>query len=168
MRDNSATAIEIDIRTLAFIDKVYVSIASLCGIGYVPLMPGTAASIIALIVFFLIKSQHAYCIFVTAVVIISFLVCTRAEHVYGQKDCKRIVIDDFTGMSLALVYVPKEPMLIFIGFWLFRGFDMLKIPPADKIERFPGARGIVGDDLVAGAYACVVLQFLKFSFQITS
>jgi phosphatidylglycerophosphatase A len=168
MRDKNEKALEIDTKKLPFSDKFTLAVATLCGVGFTPLMPGTAASITAVAIFWVFKDQVPFAIFTAIAILLSFMFCTRAETIFGQKDCKKIVIDDFSGMCLALTFMPRNPTLVFIGFWLFRGFDMLKIPPADRIERLPGARGIVGDDLVAGLYASILLQLLKLTFKITS
>lgn len=168
MREKNEKVQAIDIKKLSLSDKFTLSVATLCGVGYTPLMPGTAACIVAVAVFWVFKDQAMFAVFTGIAILLSFMFCTRAEQVYGQKDCKRIVVDDFSGMCLALIFMPRDITIVFIGFWLFRGFDMLKIPPADRVERLPGARGIVGDDLVAGLYANVLLQLLKFAFKITS
>ena len=44
-----------------------------------------------------------------------------------------------------------------IAFVLFRFFDILKPPPIRLIERLPGGAGIVLDDMMAGAFAALVL-----------
>ncbi|MFB3147445.1 MAG: phosphatidylglycerophosphatase A, partial [Thermodesulfobacteriota bacterium] len=44
------------------------------------------------------------------------------------------------------------------GFVFFRLFDILKPPPARRLEALPGATGIMADDLVAGLYANLLLQ----------
>ncbi|NOG55763.1 MAG: hypothetical protein HND57_15790 [Planctomycetes bacterium] len=44
------------------------------------------------------------------------------------------------------------------AFFLFRIFDIIKVPPANLMEQFPGGWGILLDDLLAGLYANIVLQ----------
>jgi phosphatidylglycerophosphatase (EC 3.1.3.27) len=48
-----------------------------------------------------------------------------------------------------------------LAFILFRLFDILKPFPIREVENLGGGLGIVLDDVVAGAYVCVVLWILK-------
>ena len=43
------------------------------------------------------------------------------------------------------------------AFGWFRVFDILKLYPCNRLERLPGALGIMADDQVAGVYAGVAL-----------
>ena len=148
--------------------NILVAITTLFGVGYCPGLPGTAASVVAVLIFILIKSPIYYLIFTVASVAAAFLLSTPAEKVFGVKDCKKIVIDDFSGMLVSLLFIPKTIKFVIIAFFLFRMFDMLKVPPANKLERLPGARGIVGDDLVAGIYANIVIQIARLALKILS
>mgnify|MGYP001973435570 CR=1 FL=1 len=48
-------------------------------------------------------------------------------------------------------------VLLVLGFVAFRVLDILKPPPARQLERLPGGWGIVADDLIAAAYAGLVV-----------
>jgi len=150
------------------LDRVHLAIATLFGVGYTPLCPGTAACVAAVPIFFLLSNPVHFFIFTLFSVIISFPVSDRAEEIYGVKDCKKIVIDDFCGMLITLILIPKRIEFIISAFFLFRMLDMIKIPPANKIERLKGARGIVGDDLVAGIYANLILHAVRLLLKISS
>jgi len=50
--------------------------------------------------------------------------------------------------------------MIFIGFVLFRTFDIIKPYPIRRIEGLHGGLGIVGDDIAAGFYAGAVLALV--------
>lgn len=152
-------------RTL--IDKVSLTIATLFGVGFTPLCPGTASCVVAVLIFLLIKNPIYFLIFTIFSVIISFPTSARAEKIFKIKDCKKIVIDDFSGMLITLTFIPKRIEFIIPAFFLFRMLDMLKIPPANKIERLHGARGIVGDDIVAGIYANLILQAVRLLLRIS-
>ncbi len=50
---------------------------------------------------------------------------------------------------------------VILGFFLFRFFDIVKVPPANIIDRrLKNGWGVVLDDVVAGVYACVVVHLL--------
>jgi len=142
----------------SLIDNISLQLATVFGVGLSPFMPGTAGCLVALIAFIFIGNPNHFLIFTIFSIIISFPTSSRAEKIYKIKDCKKIVIDDFSGMLITLLYVPKEVKYIIPAFFLFRMLDMIKIPPANKIEKIHGAVGIVGDDLVAGAYASFIIQ----------
>ena len=56
--------------------------------------------------------------------------------------------------------IPIAPSVttLISGFLLFRLFDIWKPYPAWRVEKLPGASGIMTDDLVAGVYANIVQQ----------
>lgn len=151
-----------------FKNKLCLVITTLFGTGYLPLIPGTSACFLSLILFFLIKSDFYFFLLTLFSFYLSFSLTTKAEKIFKEKDCKKIVIDDFFGMLVALLFLPRQIRWAFLSFFLFRLFDLLKIPPANKLERFEGAKGIVGDDLVAGVYTNIVLQIVRLLLKISS
>jgi phosphatidylglycerophosphatase A len=127
--------------------------------GYSPSVPGTVGTIPAwLVAFFLVREQQ---IVLAAVTIVTFLVSVRvasaAETIFGH-DSKKIVIDEWAGMFVALVLVPYSLSNYLIAFVAFRVFDVLKIPPAAQAEKLPGGWGVTMDDIVAGVQANILTQ----------
>ena len=145
-----------------------MAITTLFGVGYTPLCPGTAGSLVAVLVLILIPNPVYFLSFTLISIIVSFLLSGKAEKIFKEKDCKKIVIDDFSGMLITFLFIPYNLKYIVCGFFLFRMLDMLKVPPADKIEKFGGSKGIVGDDVVAGIYANLILQVVKLLVSIFS
>jgi len=139
-------------------DKNYCRIASMFGVGNSPVMQGTAACVVALPFFILIHNMVLFAIITIAITAVAFIVSGPAEKSYGTKDPKFIVIDDFAGQLITYLFIPFSWKMVLIGFFLFRMFDMLKIFPANVAEKYPGAAGVVGDDVIAGVYANIVLQ----------
>ena len=85
----------------------------------------------------------------------------RAEKIFDEKDSPHIVIDEIIGLLYAMFLVTPTILHIFLGFILFRFFDIAKCFPAGYFERrLPGGYGVVADDIVAGIYSNVVLLFL--------
>ncbi len=150
----------------SLLDRISLMLATLFGVGFTPLCPGTASCVAAVLIFLLIPNPIYFLILTIFSVIISFPASARAEKIFKIKDCKKIVIDDFSGMLITLIFIPKRIEFIIPAFFLFRMLDMLKVPPANKIERINGARGIVGDDLVAGIYSNLILQVVKLLLKI--
>ena len=71
-----------------------------------------------------------------------------------------IVIDEATGMLLALFFVPFSIFSVILGFFIFRVLDILKPPPCRRIERKAGAMGIMFDDVIAALYTNLILQVI--------
>ncbi len=150
-------------KKLTLSDKICLWFATLFGAGYTPFMPGTAGSILGVLVYCLVKSPVSFFIITIGILIISFPISDCAEAIFGEKDCKKIVIDDFGGMLITFLFIPKDMGVLFIlaGFFVFRMLDMIKIPPANLVEKYKGAKGIVGDDIVAGLYSNIILQSVR-------
>jgi phosphatidylglycerophosphatase A len=130
-------------------------------IGFTPLIPGTFGSIAGLSLFYLVRHSGILYALVTLIVIfLGFLFSTRAEGILNKKDPAAVVIDEVAGMLLTLMFIPYDTKLIIIGFFLFRLLDTLKPYPADKLQKLKGSLGIMGDDIIAGLYANIVLQLV--------
>ena len=82
------------------------------------------------------------------------------EKLLNKKDPGCVVIDEVMGMLVALSFLPVEPRIVFLAFLMFRILDTLKPYPAGKLQDMHGAIGVMGDDLVAGIYANIVLQII--------
>ncbi len=148
-------------------NKVILALATLFGVGYIPLMPGTASCLPALLLFWFIESEIIFVSFTLLSLGLAFFLSGKAEKVLGKKDSKQIVIDDFSGMLVTFLFIPRQFIFIIAGFFIFRLLDILKIPPADKLEKKKGSAGVVGDDLIAGVYANLTLQFLRLLLKIS-
>jgi phosphatidylglycerophosphatase A len=155
-------------------------VATVGFIGYFPLAPGTIASLVAVLVFFLLPpylSIAAYLIGLVGLFALSVWAAQqmvapdgwwwlphkakRAER--GRTDPSEVVIDEVMGMAVTLAFMPLTAKTIWIGFFLFRLFDIIKPFPARRAEQLPGGWGIVMDDVVAGIYANVLWRIiLKF------
>ena len=132
--------------------------------GHIPFAPGTMGTIIAIPLYLLLAgvvSGWWYAAAVVALTLAAIWISGLAEKIYGRKDPPQVVIDEIAGFMLTMTAVPSTTMYIVIGFILFRVFDILKPQPAGWINaRVRGGSGIVLDDIVAGLYANIVLQFL--------
>ncbi len=129
--------------------------------GYSPFAPGTAGSLMGVLVYLLL--QHlSYPVRIGMVVLISvsgIFIAGEAEKLYGKKDCRHIVIDEIAGMLTTLVFLPQGIGFLFAGFIAFRILDILKPFPAGLAERrLPGGWGIMMDDILAGVYAGLVVR----------
>jgi phosphatidylglycerophosphatase A len=85
------------------------------------------------------------------------------DRLLGEKDSRKLVLDELVGFLVAMTAVPDTWQLIVLGFVLERGIDIVKVPPADLIERrVPGGWGVVGDDVIAGLYTLGLLHLVCY------
>ncbi len=129
--------------------------------GYAPVMPGTAGSAVGLVLYFGIArfGPVASGIFIAALFAVGSYVAGQAEQYFGQRDARRIVVDEVLGLLVALYLLPSTFWFVFLGFVLFRALDIWK--PFRRVEEVGGGLGIVADDLIAGVAANVVLQVVR-------
>jgi len=122
--------------------------------SYSSFIPGTTGTIPAwLLAYFVVRGNYNWVIILSiAFTIISVFLSHLAEGVWGH-DAKKIVIDEWAGMFITLLFVPYSLINYLIAFIAFRGFDGLKIAPANYAERLPGGWGVTADDIVAAIYA---------------
>ena len=124
-------------------------------IGYFPLAPGTLGSLIAFIAWILLPETSiiSLIIAISIIFIIGVFSTGFIEKSYKIQDPSYIIIDEWVGMWIALLFVPNETIWLVLSFVLFRLFDILKIYPVNKMEKLNGGMGIMLDDVVAGLYA---------------
>jgi phosphatidylglycerophosphatase A len=136
-------------------------IATLGGIGDLPLAPGTWGSLAALAAWLPTRAAFPALAWplLAALAAVAVVTAHRAARLMGQRDPGRIVIDEAAGMALACAALPLEPApwQAAAAFLLFRLFDVVKPWPLRRLERLPGGPGIVADDLAAGALTCLAL-----------
>jgi phosphatidylglycerophosphatase A len=118
----------------------------------------------SLLAHFITVPYHVYAI--VALVILSTTVgipaATLEARGCGRKDPSQVVIDEVAGQWVTLIGAPVHFAPMFLGFLLFRFFDILKPPPIRTLEKLPEGTGIVVDDLGAGVYGWIVLQILLY------
>jgi phosphatidylglycerophosphatase A len=135
-------------------DRICEWFATCCYVGYLPAAPGTWGSLLAGILLYLFPFFHSP-------IVILFLLAggvATAQVARGdQGDPGYVVIDEFAGMVITMAGHAVTFRNLFIGFILFRAFDILKPYPVRKLERLPGAYGIIADDVLAGILASAAL-----------
>ncbi len=88
----------------------------------------------------------------------------RVERVLGQKDPGIIVVDEVAGMTLSVVLLPRTVSVLLVAFVLFRIFDVWKPFPARESQALTGGLGVMIDDLIAGAYALILVMGARALF----
>ena len=82
---------------------------------------------------------------------------------HPSDDPSEIVIDEFIGQSLPLMFLDQNSELfeIFFVFICFRIFDIYKIYPVNLGEKLNGSVGVIADDIIAGIYTIIFLMIYK-------
>jgi phosphatidylglycerophosphatase A len=134
-------------------------VATFFYLGYAPYVPGSVASLAACCLLYGVRSHLLpYLLLTCTLLILGFLTAGKAERLFGKKDASCIVIDEAAGMFLCVVGFAYDLKMLVFAFCLFRLCDTIKPPPARALEKVPGSRGIMGDDIVAALYTNLILQ----------
>ena len=134
------------------------------GSGLAPKAPGTVGSIAALIVGLVILQffpMETLFMLTLAITLIAIFEINKYEKATGSHDDKSIVIDEVSGMWIALMlalstaetltYEFAEIIAIIGSFLAFRLFDIWKPSTIGVIDRkVKGGLGVMGDDILAG------------------
>jgi phosphatidylglycerophosphatase A len=137
------------------------TVSTCFGVGYLPVAPGTWASLVAALVFKFALVRLTWPIYLAVLLVIGVLGIFAADGFsrrIGRRDPPQIVIDEVVGQWIAFIAVPPAWLNIAIGFFLFRVFDVLKPFGIRKIEALPGGLGIMADDVAAGLVSLTLLQ----------
>jgi phosphatidylglycerophosphatase A len=138
---------------------VGLSIATVLGIGYAPVAPGTFGSAAGLVVWWLLPgSPIVQAVAIVAIFIAGSWAGSVAERHFGRADPGQVVIDEVMGMLMTLFLNPVGWRGAIAGFFLFRLFDVIKPYPANRLEQLHGGIGVMADDGMAAIYANLVLR----------
>ncbi len=134
-------------------------------VGYLPIAPGTFGSLLAIpLLCGLARARPAPLVLTAGLVLFSALamgICQRAGAELADPDSGTIVLDEVCGMLVAGAWIVPTTLSLALVFLLFRVFDVLKPFPARYLDRHVrNGIGVVGDDLVAGLYANLLVRVL--------
>jgi phosphatidylglycerophosphatase A len=160
--------------------------ATACGLGYIPLAPGTFGSLAGVLIYAWSQRYYppdlfmdwvlrpdlsfhalwnAYIVLPLALLIaaVGVWASNRVAHFSGQKDPQYVVVDEVSGQMFTYLFAVAHGSwkYLLLGFILFRVFDIWKPFPARQAESLPGGWGIMADDWVAGIYAGIGLWIAR-------
>ena len=139
-------------------DRLIKFLAMGFGAGCLPAAPGLAGSVVGVGFWWgLNQVQNPWLRVLLLVLAIGFAVwCAgEASEIMHHPDPPSVVIDEIVAMPLVFIGLGARWWHIVVGFMMFRVFDLWKPSPVRESEDFSGGVGIVLDDLLAAAYACV-------------
>lgn len=140
--------------------QVAVLIATVGGLGYAPIAPGTFGSAAGIAIYWLTRGwpmewQIGLILLVT---IVGIWASTVAAKHFGKEDPGFVVIDEVAGQLVTLAFTGAGLTAMILAFFVFRVLDIIKPFPADRFERLHGGTGIMADDLMAGVYGCLIVH----------
>ncbi len=156
---------------------LHVIISTGLGTGFVPVAPGTAGALLALLIWialFFVCSPTLLLIANILLVVVSLFVGVWTDNVmerYWGEDPRSVVIDEFFGTwigTLAGCCVQGNPALSItlatIGFALFRIIDITKPLGCRWVDKhIHGGWGCMLDDALAGFYALIITMVIRYT-----
>ena len=144
------------------------NICTIFGLGNFTKMPGTLGSIVGIFLGFILLSffpiQLVLVFFIFFLALSLYAVKIYQKEV-GKSDKSEIIIDEVLGQLLVLMFVELEFLQFFFAFILFRFFDILKIFPANIIDKkYSDHYGVIFDDIIAAIQALIVIFIFKFAY----
>ena len=149
--------------------KIFVSIFF---VGYIKFASGTWGSLAAILILypiikFTMLSFEILIILFFILFFISNLFINYFSNFTNSNDSKNIVIDEFLGIFIILIFydllfIYNDFITILLIFFIFRLFDIIKIFPANFIDKnLKNGYGVIMDDIVAGIYTILTLMILN-------
>ena len=154
-------------------EKLHKIIASGLGTGYAPIAPGTAGSILGILLFYAINiSFNRIGMSFESIVALDFVVIVfvllvgvysiKIVHKTWEHDAPKIVIDEIVGVWIAVFAMPLKWEYYIYALILFRFFDIVKPLFIRRLDNMKNDWSVMLDDVLAGVYSLVVIQLLYF------
>ncbi len=153
--------------------RIHKIIATGLGSGYSPYAPGTAGSIVGIVLFYLFNYLMQYLninstiiLFINLFAIIFTLLLgvysISKVHTIWEHDANKIVIDEVVGVWIAIFAMPLQWQYYLYALILFRFFDIAKPLFIKRIDKMKGDWSVMIDDVLAGVYSLIVIQILYY------
>jgi phosphatidylglycerophosphatase A len=138
------------------------------GAGLSPFAPGTAGTLVAIPLWWLIGGEYEPALlfgFLAFLFVVGVWACAITGRNLGVADHGAMCWDEIVAFLLVLAMIPDDPWWQGAAFFLFRAFDVVKPPPIRQLEmRFKGGFGVMFDDILAAGYTLLVLSLFKRFF----
>lgn len=135
------------------------------GSGLFPRSPGTAGTLVAFPIYWLLAplmNSQSYLISLVWAFSFGVLVCEKTGRELGVADYGGIVWDEIVAFLLVLFFTPPGFLWGLLAFSLFRFFDIIKPPPIRYYDmRWHGGLGVMFDDMLAAGYTLLCLALVK-------
>lgn len=143
-----------------FWNQIVLFLATGCGLGWIPVAPGTFGSLGGLVLVYGLSQLPLWGQIAGEIAFVAsgVWICTRAGQLMGRVDPPSVVWDEIAAFPIVFAGIPLNPWTAVLGFLWFRLFDISKPFPINRLERLPGGWGVMSDDLMAGVFAALGLH----------
>lgn len=135
------------------------------GSGLMPKGPGTAGTLVAFPLYWLIApllNDYIFILFLSTAFIVGIKICEKTGRTLGVEDHGGIVWDEIVAFMLVLFFTPPGIDWQIFAFVLFRFFDIVKPQPIKYVDQnLHGGLGVMFDDLLAAGYALLSMALVK-------
>lgn len=135
------------------------------GAGLSPVAPGTAGTLAAFPLFWLVDyflEPVEFLLLIIVLFIIGIWACSVTGKALGDHDHGGMVWDEIVAFLLVLVFTPNNLIWQAFAFLLFRLFDIIKPPPIRYYDaKLRGGFGVMFDDLLAAFFTLLCLAAWK-------
>ena len=141
-------------------------IATCGGFGYAPILPGTCGALWGIPLYMAATQApepwQSALIFaeLLASCLVTLWLASWSEEYFGEEDSGKFVTDEVAGFLFTVLLFHRANIWVTI-LWAFpvtRAIDIIKIPPARRLEYLPGGWGVLADDLLGSIYAAGLLH----------
>ncbi len=153
-------------------DKREINFSTLFGLGFLTKFPGTLASLITLIIAYILilKTNFLfYIIFLIFLIVFGYFSTSKYTKYKNKDDPSEVVIDEVIGQLISLIFLPYlifynkivfETFDIIIyqimSFIFFRFFDIVKPWPISFFDKKKGTFWVLFDDILAGIISLLI------------
>jgi phosphatidylglycerophosphatase A len=149
-------------------DNVVKCLGTVCGVGRLPVAPGTAGAAVGTALWALTTLTPFAILLQAALAVLIFALGTwagtRYERLSGRHDPPEFVLDEVCGALITFMAVPFSWLILLCGLALHRFFDIAKPFPINWLQRVPAGWGIMLDDIGAGVAAWLILLVIRLHF----
>lgn len=136
-------------------------LASAGGVGFFPWAPGTAGSLVALILGAGLLAWGGHALLLIAALIAWGLGLWAIRAAEVKDDPGWVVIDEVAGMWLTMLGLLHLTWIgALVAFALFRLLDITKPGPIGWADRMNSPGGIMADDVIAGVIGAILLRLV--------
>jgi phosphatidylglycerophosphatase A len=148
------------------LDRLRLGIVSSGFLGLSPVAPGTVGTLGGVLLAFLLARTGNFLLWTLLTCVVLYAIGRPlgawAEKRAGGKDPGFYVLDEVIGYLVTVLWTQGPNLLaLTLAFFVFRFFDIVKPPPARRLEALGGGDGILLDDVVAGLYGLVVMVLAR-------
>ena len=117
-------------------DKFLLNYCTSFGLGHVSKFPGTLASLTILVPLWFIIEKYYFTIifFLVCFSVLSYFILNKVLINLENKDPNYIIIDEYIGQTVAILFCNQNIIEFIIAFILFRAFDILKPFPINYFD----------------------------------